>query len=191
MFRTDERTKTVPPRYDELRRRTSRPDVKLSALLQTFRFTRPFLSVKPIETEGLLSVFPQAPPVDLSSVLTQKELQPLRPTSFASSVSLVLQSKPVSNQISLEEHSRKLQLTHPHLEMGTWEDLWRLLSTFRLPDRTLVVAGSPIQNTDDTQCITMALHRFVIFCPYEQGCLQIPSNVLKDNTLWWLTRPLV
>ncbi len=189
MFQTDEYAQTAPPLYDELRRRTSRPDVKLSALLQRFRVTRPFLSVKSPETESLISVFPQAPPVDLSDVLTQKELQCLRPTSFLSSISLIPQSEPLSNPISLQEHSAKLQSIHPHLEMGTWEDLWRLLCTFRLPDHVLVVAGDPLKNTNGTQCLAIALHRFIIFCPYEQGNFRITSEIMQNNTLWWLARP--
>ena len=190
MFRTGY-IKTDPPRYyDELRRRTTRPDVKLSGLLQTFRYTQPFLSLKPKETEPLISVSPSKPPVCLEDTLTQKELRCFRLTSDATScIHLIPQSEPLPDLISLEERSVRLQSAYPHIDLGRWDDLWRLLCTFRLPDHVLVVAGKPLTNTNGSQCVAMSLHRFIIFYPYEQGCFQIPSEIVQNNTVWWLARP--
>lgn len=190
MIRTNGDTKSNPPRYDELRRRMTRPDVRLSGLLQTFRCAQPFLSLKPKQEEPLISVSPSSPVVCMDGTLTQKELRCFGLTSAQTSrVYLIPQSDPLSDLISLEERSARLQSAYPHIDLGRWDDLWGLLCAFRLADNVLVVAGKPLTNTDGSQCVAMSLHRFIIFYPYEQGCVRIPSEMIRGNAIWWLARP--
>ena len=174
---------------EEIQKREQKPEAKLSRFIGTFRNSLPELSVQRGQ-EIIVEIDPQLTR-SMDGILSKEERELFAPRQSTPSKTLILlpQVGPIPGPKYNRDCPVWLETHYPNLAWAHWEDLWRLLCTFRIPDKALLVAGSHIEQTDGSHLLAKSLRGNVFFRLIDSEDPRMRSFPIGNSDIHWLARP--